>query len=83
LAYAYAEGLRKIPENGKTIFCFSEIFLKSPPIMRSLHFETTPAEIKTISRIRRHRTQVTEFQISRQLCREGFPNYLHAREKAA
>jgi hypothetical protein len=42
---------------------FGNIFEK-PPTMRRLHFKTTPAEIKTISRIPRHRPQATEFQKS-------------------
>jgi hypothetical protein len=43
--------LRKIEENGKTFFCFSEIFFKSPPNIRLSHFETTPADASAIQAV--------------------------------
>jgi hypothetical protein len=46
-----AKRLRKIQENGKTFFCFSEIFLKSPATMRLSHFETTPADASAIQAV--------------------------------
>ena len=60
----WSQASKKNPGEWQDFFCFSEIFFKSPPTMRRLHFKTTPTEIKTISRIPRHRPQATEFQKS-------------------
>jgi hypothetical protein len=62
--YTSEQATKKNRGEWQDFFCFSEIFLKSPPTMRRLHFKTPPTEIKTISRIPRHRPQATEFQKS-------------------
>jgi hypothetical protein len=44
LGKADSTGLRKIPDDGKTIFCFSKKFLKSPPTMRTKKHSIGSAE---------------------------------------
>jgi hypothetical protein len=49
-----SQATKKNPREWQDYFCFLEIFLQSLPTMRSLHFETTPAEINNFLYTEKH-----------------------------